>query len=47
MFVGTFDADRGQFPVDVDAAIKQLQESEVTNLIIDVTNNPGSCKALS
>jgi C-terminal processing protease CtpA/Prc len=46
MFVGTFDTDFDQFPLDVDAAIKQLQESEVTNLLIDVTNNPGACNAL-
>ncbi|KAH8986939.1 hypothetical protein EDB86DRAFT_2809239 [Lactarius hatsudake] len=41
MFVGSFDEDLVQFPLDVDAAVKQFKASGVTNLLIDVTNNGG------
>ena len=46
MFVGTFgttDSDLTQFPIDVQAAVTQFTASGVTNLLIDVTNNPGWC----
>ncbi len=42
MFVGSFEGDFDQFPLDVDAAVKQFKASGVTNLLIDVTNNGGS-----
>ncbi|KAH8990807.1 hypothetical protein EDB92DRAFT_724534 [Lactarius akahatsu] len=41
MFVGSFEGDFNQFPLDVDAAVKQFKASGVTNLLIDVTNNGG------
>ncbi|KAI0289964.1 hypothetical protein BC826DRAFT_1106720 [Russula brevipes] len=41
MFVGSFDGDTRQFQLDVQAAINQFKSSGVTNLLIDVTNNPG------
>ncbi|KAH9077638.1 hypothetical protein EDB83DRAFT_1502363 [Lactarius deliciosus] len=41
MFVGSFEGDFAQFPLDVDAAVKQFKASGVTNLLIDVTNNGG------
>jgi hypothetical protein len=44
MFVGSFGeelTDLGQFPLDVEAAVTQLKEFGVTNLLVDVTNNPG------
>jgi hypothetical protein len=43
MFVGSFEADLEQFPRDVNAAVEQFNASGVTNLLIDVTNNPGWC----
>ncbi|KAH8994242.1 hypothetical protein EDB92DRAFT_1850975 [Lactarius akahatsu] len=41
MFVGSFEGDYFQFPVDVEAAVRQFTASGVTNLLIDVTNNGG------
>ncbi|KAH9077631.1 hypothetical protein EDB83DRAFT_2514346 [Lactarius deliciosus] len=41
MFVGSFVGVITQFPLDVDAAVKQFKASGVTNLLIDVTNNGG------
>ncbi|KAF8270052.1 hypothetical protein EI94DRAFT_1723726 [Lactarius quietus] len=41
MFVGNFEGNSSQFPVDVDAAVKEFKASGVKNLLIDVTNNPG------
>ncbi|KAH9030512.1 hypothetical protein EDB85DRAFT_1866414 [Lactarius pseudohatsudake] len=41
MFVGSFEGDFYQFPLDVDAAVKQFKASGVTNLLIDVTDNGG------
>ncbi|KAH9053619.1 hypothetical protein EDB87DRAFT_1569228 [Lactarius vividus] len=48
MFIGSFLGDPEQFPLDVDAAVKQFKASGVTNLLIDVTDNPGGflCLAL-
>ncbi|KAI9438205.1 hypothetical protein H4582DRAFT_2148664 [Lactarius indigo] len=46
MFVGSFDGDINQFPLDVAAAVKQFKASDVTNLLIDVTNNPGGIVCL-
>ena len=43
MFVGSFEADTNQFPLDVQAAIEQFKASGVTNLVVDVTNNGGLC----
>ncbi|KAH9012207.1 hypothetical protein EDB84DRAFT_1645112 [Lactarius hengduanensis] len=42
MFVGSFaPVNFSQFPVDVEAAVRQFTASGVTNLLIDVTNNGG------
>jgi hypothetical protein len=41
MFVGSFEGDYYQFPLDVQAAVTQFKASGVTNLLVDVTNNPG------
>ncbi|KAH8986936.1 hypothetical protein EDB86DRAFT_2206928 [Lactarius hatsudake] len=41
MFVGSFEGVITQFPLDVDAAVKEFKASGVTNLLIDVTNNGG------
>lgn len=41
MFVGSFEGDFDQFPLDVDAAVTQFKASGVTNLLVDVTNNGG------
>jgi|SRR5712672_1176422 len=41
MFIGTFEGDLNQFPVDVEAVVNEFKSSGVTNLLIDVTNNPG------
>ncbi|KAH9054676.1 hypothetical protein EDB87DRAFT_1428312 [Lactarius vividus] len=41
MFIGSFEEDFAQFPLDVDAAVKQFKASGVTNLLIDVTDNSG------
>jgi hypothetical protein len=46
MFVGSFEGDYYQFPLDVQAAVTQFKTSGVTNLLVDVTNNPGWCNAL-
>jgi len=47
MFIGSFDvgsnALNNQFPSDVKAAVDEFKSSGVTNLVIDVTNNGGSC----
>ena len=43
MFVGSFEGDFNQFPLDVQAAVKQFKASGVTNLLVDVTNNGGLC----
>jgi hypothetical protein len=43
MFVGSFEQDDiSQFPADVAAAFDQFKASGVKNILIDVTNNPGS-----
>ncbi len=42
MFVGSFEGDFNQFPLDVEATVKQFKASGVSNLLIDVTNNGGS-----
>lgn len=42
MFVGSFEGNFSQFPLDVDAAVRQFKASGVTNLLIDVTNNGGT-----
>ncbi|KAH9048867.1 hypothetical protein EDB84DRAFT_1556539 [Lactarius hengduanensis] len=39
MFVGSFEGDFAQFPLDVDAAVKQFKASGVTNLLIDVDSS--------
>jgi hypothetical protein len=41
MFVGSFDGDFIQTPVDIAAAFDQFHASGVTNLVIDVTDNEG------
>ncbi|KAI0267449.1 hypothetical protein BC834DRAFT_78050 [Gloeopeniophorella convolvens] len=41
MFVGSFEGDFNQFPVDVEAAVNQFKASGVKNVLIDVTNNGG------
>ncbi|KAN0139282.1 hypothetical protein V8E53_002783 [Lactarius tabidus] len=41
MFVGSFEGDYYQFPLDVQAAVTQFKTSGVTNLLVDVANNPG------
>jgi hypothetical protein len=43
MFVGSFQADVDQFTREVDAVVKHFKASGVKNLLIDVTNNGGSC----
>ena len=43
MFVGSFEDDLNQFPLDVQAAVEQFKASGVTNLLVDVTNNGGLC----
>ena len=48
MLIGTFDSeDLKQFPADVVAAFAQFKASGVKNILIDVTNNGGSCTPLS
>ena len=43
MFISSFEPDDlYQFPLDIDAAVKEFKSSGVTNLLIDVTNNGGS-----
>ena len=43
MFIGSFESENSdQFPLDIDAAVKEFKSSGVTNLLIDVTNNGGS-----
>jgi hypothetical protein len=46
MYIGTFatssDAMVNQFPSDVVSAVNEFKASGVSNLMIDVTNNPGS-----
>lgn len=42
MFVGSFEGDFDQFPLDVEAAVLELKASGVTNLLIDLTNNGGT-----
>ncbi|KAH9059208.1 hypothetical protein EDB87DRAFT_1822873 [Lactarius vividus] len=39
MFIGSFEGNFSQFPLDVEAAVRQFTASGVTNLLIDVTNN--------
>ncbi|KAI0267484.1 hypothetical protein BC834DRAFT_982168 [Gloeopeniophorella convolvens] len=41
MFVGSFEGEFDQFPVDVEAAVNQFKASGVKNVLIDVTNNGG------
>lgn len=42
MFVGSFSpSDYDQFQVDTETAIKQFQDANVTNLLIDLTDNGG------
>ncbi|THH11140.1 hypothetical protein EW146_g8141, partial [Bondarzewia mesenterica] len=41
MFVGSFEGDFVQFQTDTLAAISQFQSSNVTRLLIDLTNNGG------
>ncbi|KAN0139277.1 hypothetical protein V8E53_002778 [Lactarius tabidus] len=41
MFVGSFAGDPIQFQFDVLDAINQFKSSGVTNLLVDVTDNPG------
>jgi len=43
MFVGSFGGNFSHFPRDVEAAVNQFKASGVENLLIDVTNNGGSC----
>jgi hypothetical protein len=43
MYVGSFLGDPVQFPFDIVDAINQFKSSGVTNLLVDVTDNPGSC----
>ena len=47
MFVGSFAGNLTKFPYDVHDAIKQFKSSGVTNLLVDVTNNPGGCTFLT
>jgi hypothetical protein len=42
MFIGTFEGDLNQFPVDVAAAAKKFKAAGVKNILIDVTDNGGS-----
>jgi len=46
MYIGTFYTDSddviNQFPGDVVSALDEFKSSGVTNLVIDVSNNPGS-----
>ncbi|TFY77280.1 hypothetical protein EWM64_g6733 [Hericium alpestre] len=41
MFLGSFDGDFNQFQTDTLAAITQFQQSNVTHLLLDLTNNGG------
>jgi hypothetical protein len=41
MYVGSFLGDPVQFPFDIVDAINQFKSSGVTNLLVDVTDNPG------
>ena len=45
MYVGPLGGDPTQFQFDVVDAINQFKSSGVTNLLVDVTDNPGSCTA--
>ncbi|KAI0289967.1 hypothetical protein BC826DRAFT_913877 [Russula brevipes] len=46
MFIGTFEGDSDQFPVDVAAAAKKFKASGVKNILIDVTDNGGGSVCL-
>ena len=42
MFFGNFAGDPIQFQFDVIDAFNEFKASGVTNLLVDVTGNPGS-----
>jgi hypothetical protein len=51
MYIGTFNSDSedviNQFPTDVVAALNEFKSSGVGNLMIDVSNNPGSKRVIN